>query len=321
MSGLTGRIVSGLVFAVLVFVGLAVFADLQDLLDTLHLFEVTALVPALFLAFGNYVIRFLRWDAYLKVIGVSRRVSKSESFAIFFAGMVMSITPGKVGELLKSVLLRQRRDIPVSETAPVVVTERLTDFVAVLLLCFIGAFSADYGIEVVLVGGILSVIALVVCSSERLANQVFRLLERLPFVQKVVPALRQSYQNMNLLVRPRPLVQGLLYAVIAWWLECVALFVILSGFPELSPTLGHCVFIYAFATLAGAVTMLPGGLVFTEGSMIVLLTAIVPFMVTEDVTVATAATVVVRFCTLWFAVALGLCAMGWLRSTQDKKSS
>ena len=126
---------------------------------------------------------------------------------------------------------------------------------------------------------------------------------------------------MRILVRPMLLVKGVGLGTLAWWLECVALYVVLLGFSDLTPQLGHCVFIYAFATLAGAVTMLPGGLVFTEGSMIALLTVVVPFMVTEDLAIATAATVVVRFCTLWFAIGLGIMAMGWLRLNVSPSSS
>ena len=311
-----GRVILGLVFAVLVFVGLAVFADVRQLVDNLHLFDSVYLWPALALAFGNYFIRFLRWDAYLREVGSP--VPRKESLAVFFAGLVMSITPGKVGELLKSFLLRERWGIEVSRSAPVVVTERLTDFVAVLLLCLFGAFTANYGIEVVFIAGIASVAALVVCSTPTLANGIMDRLERVPLVSKWVPDLRHSYHKMSLLVRPRPLGMGVVYGVIAWWLECLALFLVLSGFPGLEPIIGHFVFVYAFATLAGAVTMLPGGLVFTEGSMIVLLTSVTPFMVTGDVAVATAATVIVRFCTLWFAVGLGLMAMVWLHKTQAR---
>jgi uncharacterized protein (TIRG00374 family) len=59
-------------------------------------------------------------------------------------------------------------------------------------------------------------------------------------------------------------------------------------------------FIYSFATLFGAATLLPGGLGTTEGSLSGLL--VLRGVPLPD---AVAATFVIRACTLWFAVALG----------------
>ena len=53
--------------------------------------------------------------------------------------------------------------------------------------------------------------------------------------------------------------------------------------------------------------MLPGGLIATEGSMIALLERTMGIAPTGEV--ATAATLLVRFATLWFGVALGACAL------------
>jgi uncharacterized protein (TIRG00374 family) len=66
------------------------------------------------------------------------------------------------------------------------------------------------------------------------------------------------------------------------------------------------VFIFAFAMMVGAISVLPGGLGSTEATMIGLL-------VTQHVgfDVAVVATAVVRVTTLWFAVSLGLLALPW----------
>jgi uncharacterized protein (TIRG00374 family) len=65
-----------------------------------------------------------------------------------------------------------------------------------------------------------------------------------------------------------------------------------------------CVFIFAFAMMVGAISVLPGGLGSTEATMVGLLaTQHVP------ADVAVVATALVRVTTLWFAVALGLCAL------------
>ncbi len=89
----------------------------------------------------------------------------------------------------------------------------------------------------------------------------------------------------------------------AWFSEGLAFWVILEGLDAQVPLL-QALPIYAAATLVGAVSALPGGLVGTEGSMLALLQQ-------SGISrgVATAGTLLVRLVTLWFAVALGLAAL------------
>ena len=60
-------------------------------------------------------------------------------------------------------------------------------------------------------------------------------------------------------------------------------------------------FVYAFASLAGAVSMLPGGLGVAEGSLTGLLAGL-----GTPLPEAAAATLLVRAATLWLAVAIGV---------------
>jgi uncharacterized protein (TIRG00374 family) len=68
--------------------------------------------------------------------------------------------------------------------------------------------------------------------------------------------------------------------------------------------------IYAGTTIAGALSFLPGGLGVTEGTMAMLL---VSGSARLDRSTALDATLLTRFATLWFAVALGLVCLAIAR--------
>ena len=119
--------------AFLAFCGLTIFSDVQSLKDSLTEYLWWYTLPALGLALANYLLRFVRWEYYLRHQKLDAG-GLPTSFAVFCAGLVMSITPGKVGELLKSFLLRRTTGVPVGKSAPVVVAERMTDVFAVFLL-------------------------------------------------------------------------------------------------------------------------------------------------------------------------------------------
>src|SRR5262245_21044963 len=83
-----------------------------------------AFAAALALALANYSIRFVRWQVYLHDQDV--RVPTGSSALVFASGLSLSITPAKLGELVKSYLLRELHGIPAPRTAPIVIAERVT---------------------------------------------------------------------------------------------------------------------------------------------------------------------------------------------------
>jgi uncharacterized protein (TIRG00374 family) len=99
-----------------------------------------------------------------------------------------------------------------------------------------------------------------------------------------------------------------LVSVAAWSLECFSLYVILRGFGQ-DTSVPLCMFFYATSTLAGALVPVPGGLGVTEGALQEQLTNL--GKVPE--TTSTAAMILVRFATLWFAVAVGFAALTILK--------
>ena len=124
------------------------------------------------------------------------------------------------------------------------------------------------------------------------------------------------------MLRAKPLVIAIGLAIAAWFGECLTFFIVLLGI-GLAPTLLlllQATFIYAAASLFGAVSMLPGGLGATEGGMALLLQQIVGVAREE----AVASTLIVRLCTLWLAVLLGglaLLVFGRLKGKTDLGAS
>src|SRR5205814_4801248 len=114
------------------------------------------------LAAGNYGLRIARWHYYLGRIGV--RVPVLESSVVFLSGFVMSVTPGKIGEVFKSLLLYESRGTSIARTAPIVVAERLTDLIALVMLITLGSFSFAHGTAVAASSGLLVAGLIAVCA-------------------------------------------------------------------------------------------------------------------------------------------------------------
>ena len=90
------------------------------------------LPPVMGLVVLGWALRSLRWHYYVRHLRWP--VSLSHSLLAFFASFAFSATPGKVGEVVKSVLLRTRYDVPLADGAGVLLVERLGDLLAILVL-------------------------------------------------------------------------------------------------------------------------------------------------------------------------------------------
>lgn len=291
----------------LFYVGFAAYSGWHQVVGALDRFAWTAAAGALTLAAINYLLRFVKWELFLRRLGV--RIPIWDSFGIFISGFSLTVTPGKVGEVLKSYLLREAHGVPMARTAPIVVAERLTDLIALGLLALGGVGSVLRGAggdRVAWVALGLVAVAVACVASERLAHAAIDAVGGLPVVGKLAPKLRELYAATRALLAPGPLFAATALSLVAWLCECVAFWLVLRGFPGATASLGLCTFIYATMTVAGALSFLPGGLGVTEIGMVKLLVAKAQGV---SAGTAAAATFVTRLCTLWFAVLLGVAAL------------
>jgi glycosyltransferase 2 family protein len=198
----------------------------------------------------------------------------------------MTISPAKLGEVLKSGLLRRSFDVPVRRSAPIVLAERVTDATGVVLLAVVGGAGA-------LESWPLLVLALAGAAAVAVAVRT-PLLDRWALVGEARAAAIE-------LLGSRWLAAMTLLSAVSWFFECLAAYVCVRGL-DLDVSLGETVAVFSLGSLAGALSFLPGGLGVAETSMTALLRAL------ADVPKAgaAAATVLIRLATLWFAVAVGL---------------
>lgn len=268
-------------------VGLGLYADFGDLGEALADFRWALFPVALGLTFVNYLARFWRWEVYLRRLDI--RVPTARSFWIFFAGQTMTLSPGKVGEVLKSVLLRRSFDVPIRRSAPIVLAERITDGLGVVAIAAVaGAFAAESRIVIVvtLVGAAALVVAV-----------------RLPVLDRFAP-IAEARAAASEILRPALLAGMTVVSAGAWFCECLAAYVCVRGL-GLDVSLADVSLAFSVAGLAGALTFVPGGLGVTEAGF----TGLLRVLADVPPAGAAAATVLTRLATLWFAVTLGLLAL------------
>ena len=308
-SQLLRRAGIGLILAILVFTVLTILGDAGDLADALERFDWRWAPLIVALTVWNYAGRFLKWEMYLDALGVPR-IPRLLGIRVFLSGFAMSITPGKVGEVIKAFQVQRITGVPVERTAGAVAAERATDGLAMLILALVGFTRYDYGRPFVLLVAVLAVAAILVVQRPTLLHAVVARIDGLPIVGPFADRAEQFVTSSSSLMQPRMLLRGTAIGVVSWAGECVAFFLILValGLEASWSLLLIATFVLAVSSLAGGISLLPGGLGVADASVAGMLLALVD---TPDMTRATAvaATLLVRFATLWFAVLIGFVAL------------
>lgn len=261
----------------------------------------------LLLVLLGYGIRYGRWRLLLRAVNQHPPVAADAR--IWMGSYAFTATPGKSGEAVRSLLLKQECRVPVPPTLMALVVERLTDGTAVLLLLVINlplllrwqvplAVPIGIALFAVLVGWL-------VLSSPwakaQLKGSVKRLLPR-----KLASAGGDGLAALRQLLQPGLLLQATVIGALAWSLEGVSLWLLLRGMGIEAVGIGGATIAHTAAGLLGALTLLPGGLGSTEAGTVGLLA-----LQGVGVAAATPATLLIRLMTLWFATALGVGCLLW----------
>ncbi len=288
-----------LILTVLGYGGFLFYVDADAMWANLSVFSTHALLEGTALSLASFGVRFVRWAYYLKVLKL--RVPLWPSAVIFTSGFAMSITPAKMGEVLKALMLRERYDMAVSRTGPIVLAERFTDVGALLLLGGIGLLDLPHG---KLIAGVATACVLAggaVVSSRVMGQWVIVQLTRSSRMLRLREGLLNAHGALRELLQPATFAVGTLLSILAWGLQGVALLDVANDSPGVSMDLAGSMLAYCAPLLAGTLAMLPGGLGLTEASM----AGVIVRFGGASVAAAAAITIIVRVITFWIAILLG----------------
>jgi uncharacterized protein (TIRG00374 family) len=153
---------------------------------------------------------------------------------------------------------------------------------------------------------------IIVISNKQLALPLINLSEKIPFIKNYIRSIHSAYESSYQLLKIKPLVLMTLLSLVSWGFECFGYYLILLNF-DVDFGFLWASFSYSFSTIVGAVSMLPGGLGLTEGSLTFLLLqkGILP-------EIAVATTFIVRVVTLWFAVVVGIVSLSFYQKRFGK---
>jgi len=302
-----------LALAVAVYTAIILLSDIGSVGTALSSISLLWIPAFLSLSLINYFLRFLKWQYFLRRIGLT--IPWRESLGVFLAGFSMTVSPGKLGELLKCYLLRDSRGIPVSRTSTVVVAERVTDLISMLFIALAGLLLVrDSGAGAAVAAGLVfTALVMILLVWRRAFDLVTGIVCRIGPLARFRSRLNEFHCTASKLLSVDSLAVSVPLGILSWGAEALVLCLVgLSLGLEPPVTVGLALLAHAAGTVAGAVSMIPGGLGLTE------ITIGAVLLTTMSETDAAVVTLVMRFATLWFAVLIGVLVLWRIRRSRGR---
>jgi uncharacterized protein (TIRG00374 family) len=252
----------------------------------------------------SYMLLFLRWQAYLSVLGYPP--PWRANLGIFVASLAMLATPGRSGEALKAFWLRQRFQVPIAIGLGATFCERLCDLLGALLLMTWG-LSARWLPGLAVVGLALGLTGWLITHPRSISRlESWATTHRWAWLRRGLSQLLKSLTSVRQLLRPHVLLYGLGTSLAIWGIEGLIMWNLFQGLGA-SLTIGSATVIRTASCLGGVLSLVPGGIGTTEAASLTLALA---FGATRQQ--ALAATLLIRVLTLWLPVGIGAIAWGRL---------
>lgn len=292
----------GLVISIGFYAVFLAVSDFNKIYDRITSFNLHYLPVILAIVSVSWGILFLRWLILLKRHNIL--VPLGSNFLIYLSSFSLTATPGQLGELVKSQLLKTKFDIPITRTAPLVVIERLYDFTGAIIISIIGFWLLDINIYVPIIASIILAVFFLFLKSKKIFSRTTNLIKKVKFASKIADPISESFDTIQLSLNKKTFVMCSILSICYWIIVGIgAFFVIVAvGIDDLEPF--KAISIYSSSLIVGAASFIPGGFGITEGSIAGLLS-----LNGIDISVAIALGILIRVFTLWYAVIVGFIAL------------
>ena len=289
-------------------------SDINTIYDKISYFKIEYIPIILPLVSSGWFVLFFRWHLLLQNAKIS--IPVKDSFLILASGFAVTIIPGKVGELVKSQLLKTKFGIARSKTIPIVILEQFYSAVGIVALSFFGIWYFELGAYVLGFFTAALAFAVILLLSRKTFNKIVLLLEKKRFTSKFVEPLSSSYDGIKNGIKGPIVLYASSLSMLFWVIEAVTIYFILLAFGVEVIEFLTIVSTYTTSIMLGILSFLPLGLGVVEGTLASFFT-----IQCIEVSLSLTIVVVIRLFTRWYGVSFGFIALKFSGGLTDNKES
>ena len=306
LLNITGTIA---LYAIFLFV-----ADFNLIEEKISSFKINYLPIILILVTLSLIPIFIKWYFLLKNCEINIPLTKS--IAVFLSGMAFDITPGQIGALMKSQILKTSSNIPRTKTAPIIFIEKLYDLIGAIIAAAMGIIILGMETYLIIIAILVLAIIFFFMYYRPASELFFKRITKTKFFSSYVENISEFNKIIQKSTNVKIATMCILLAITYWFIISAAVYYTLIAFDINMLDYLKVIAIYATSALLGAISFIPGGIGITEGTITGLLAL-------EGISISTALilSVMIRIFVLWYPVCLGFISLKFTGGFSFRKNS
>ena len=297
------------IYAIFLFV-----SDYNIISEKISNFKINYLPLILLLVTASWIPLFIKWHFLLKNCEINIPLKKS--ILVFLSGPAFEITPGQIGALMKSQILKTSSNIPRTKTVPIIVVEKVYDLIGAILASIIGIIILGMEPHLIIIAILVLVIIFFFVYYRPASEIFFKQITKRKFFSKYIENISDFYEIVHKSTNVKVATICILLAVTYWFIISTAAYYTLIAFDIDVLDYLKVLAIYTTSILLGAISFIPAGIGVTEGSIMGLFT-----LNGIDVSTALILSVMIRVLTLWYSVCVGFIALKFIGAFSFKQNS
>ena len=309
---LDNRLILVLVAAVGIYAIFLFTSDFNIITEKISNFKINYLPLILFLVTASWCPVFIKWHFLLKNCEID--IPLTGSITVFLSGLAFDITPGKLGALMKSQILKTSFNIPRTKTAPIVLVEKVYDLIGAILASIIGIIILGMDVYLIIIAILVLAMVFFFLYYRPASELFFKRVTKTKFFSKYVENISEFNKTVQKSTNVKVATICILLAVTYWFIVSTAVYYTLIGFDINILDYLKVLSIYAISILLGAISFIPGGVGITEGALAGLFT-----LEGIDVSTALILSVIIRIFVLWYSVSIGFISLKFTSAFSSNK--
>ena len=288
------------------------FSDFNIISKQISNFKYEFLPLILLLVSISWTPLLVRWQILLKKNHINIPIKKS--FLLSLGGMSMTITPGHVGELIKSQLIKTIYNIPRTKTAPIIFVEKFYDLTGAIIASIMGIIILGMDASLILISVSILIVIIFLIYYRPIFEFILKRVTKTKFFSKYSENISDSYEIVRNSTTPQISSISFGLSILYWVIISIAVHFILLSFGIDSINILKTISIYSSSVVIGAISFIPGGLGITEGSLIGLFS-----LEGIDISLALVLSVMIRILTMWYSVSIGFICLKFTGGLSSSK--
>jgi len=299
----------------LFYVIIAFFSDFDKLVASFQNVQLIYLPLILLLVVTSIFLKSERQRFLLRIVSVN--ISVKDSFIIFNAGQSLLVTPGSVGNIIKSQFFKDRFGTPYSKTVPLILVERYYDMlgiISIISLFLIFRFDDVLVFPIIILTCFIFFVSFAI-RNKTIFQKITNFLKRIPKLDKFADSVLESHNTISSFTSKKSLSLMWPYSIVCWIFDAMAVYFCFISF--------DLTFDFLDTTIISLTSLILGTLSFIPGGVGVMETSMIGFLLKYDIglSVATALVMYVRLNTLWFSTILGFISTNFLKNEKSTNDS